>query len=96
MTESLTPVQINRTRIRSDEIPFDPHFARRASERSVSVEEAKAVINNHDSKQKQYIGEHKGVVFRFAKSSGGARLTVVAEVKNDECWIITSFYEQVQ
>jgi hypothetical protein len=70
-----------------------PHFARRVSERSVSVEEAKAVVKYCDHKQKQYIGEHKGIVFRFSKTVEGVKLCVVAELKNDECWLITGFYE---
>ena len=70
-----------------------PHFARRIAERVVSVEEAKAVVKYNDQKQKQYAGEHKGTVFRFSKTADGVTLIVVAEVKNNECWLITAFYE---
>lgn len=70
-----------------------PHFNRRTGERSVSVEEAKAVVKYPDQKVKQYTGEHRGTVFRFSKVVNGVKLTVVAEVKKDECWLITTFYE---
>jgi hypothetical protein len=70
-----------------------PHFARRTAERIVSIEEAKSVVKYSDFKQKQYTGEHRGTVFRFSKTVDGTTLTVVAEVKNNECWLITGLYE---
>jgi hypothetical protein len=72
-----------------------PHFYRRTGDRVVSVEEAKAVVKYPDKKDKQYTGEHKGLVIRFAKEASGRTLIVVAEIKNDECWLITTFYESV-
>jgi len=70
-----------------------PHFARRHAERDFPVEEAKAVVKYCDRKQKQYNGEHKGVVYRFSKTIDCDTLIVIAEVKNNECWLITGFYE---
>jgi hypothetical protein len=41
----------------------------------------------------QYRGEHEGDVYRLSKHLGAQWLTVAAEIKGSECWIITGFYE---
>jgi hypothetical protein len=69
------------------------HAMLRIAERGLSLDAMKDVIKYHDSKQLQYRGEHGGMVFRFAKTVDGRKLTVVAETKKQECWILTGFYE---
>jgi hypothetical protein len=69
------------------------HAKRRIEERGLSLDEMKNVLKYPDSKRWQYRGEHGGVVFRFAKAAGGRKLTVVAEVKKSDCWILTGYYE---
>jgi hypothetical protein len=72
---------------------FSTHAKRRIAERRLSPEQMKDVVKYPDHKQSQYRGEHGGVVYRFAKTLGGRRLTVVAETKKEQCWILTGFYE---
>jgi hypothetical protein len=72
---------------------FTAHAQQRIEERGLSVEALKDVIKYHDHKQKQYAGEHGGTVFRFSKAVAHAKLTAVAEIKRNDCWILTGFYE---
>ena len=68
------------------------HVLIRIAERGLSLQTLKDVVRYADRKQKQYAGEHGGGVFRFSKTTGGTKITVVAEVKGRECWLITAFY----
>jgi hypothetical protein len=51
----------------------------------------KDVVKYPQQKQKQYRGEHGGDVFRFSKRRGNVNLTVVAEIKRQQCWLITGW-----
>jgi len=61
-------------------------------EREVSIEAMKDVVNSHDSKTQQYLGMHGGFVYRFSKTIDVRKLTVIAEIKKEECWLISAFY----
>lgn len=69
------------------------HAAERASERNLSVEDLKNVVNYPDNKAKQRTGPHGGIIYRFRKCVDGRTLVCVAEVKNGNCWLVTGFYE---
>jgi hypothetical protein len=69
------------------------HSAVRASERNLSFEDLKNVVNYSDSKQRQGKGAHGGQLTRFRKSVDGKTLVAVAEIKGNECWIVTGYYE---
>ena len=53
----------------------------------------KDVVNYPDAKTQQYRGLHGGYVYRFYKTVGKATLVVVAEVKKDECWLMSAWNE---
>ena len=36
-------------------------------------------------------GEHGGFVYEFTRQRGRRMLTVIAEVKQNECWLITGW-----
>jgi hypothetical protein len=63
----------------------------RSRERGLPLEAMKQIVNNHDARRQQYRGEHGGFVYKFVKTVEGKKLAVVAEVKNDECWLISGF-----
>ena len=69
------------------------HSASRASERNLSFEDLKNVVNYPDSKQKSGRGAHGGQLTVFRKSVDGKILVAVAEIKNQDCWIVTGYYE---
>jgi len=56
------------------------HSASRASERSLSFEDLKNVVNYPDSKQKSERGAHGGQLTVFRNSVGGKTLVAVAEI----------------
>lgn len=70
---------------------FSEHARRRVSERELSEEQIRDVVNYHDKKRQQYKGEHGGFVYRFEKTVDGSTLVVAAEIKRQEAWIVTSF-----
>jgi hypothetical protein len=69
------------------------HAERRINERGLSVEALKDVIKYHDHVDQQARGTHGGFMYRFQKTVDGKTLVVAAEVKKDECWIATGYYE---
>jgi hypothetical protein len=52
----------------------------------------KEVVNSPHSRTQQYLGNHSGFVYRFSKTIAGRRVAVIAEIKKDECWLISAFY----
>lgn len=69
------------------------HARQRSAERGVSLEAMKDVVNYHQSRIQQYLGDHGGFVYRFKKAVDRKTLVVAAEVKGTECWLLTGFYE---
>jgi hypothetical protein len=67
------------------------HANERSEQRSIPLIEMIEIINHHDSKTQQYKGDHGGFVYKFKKTKNGKLVSVIAEVKGDECWIISAF-----
>lgn len=70
------------------------HVERRASERGFTVEQAMLTINEPGSivKTPPRRGNHGGMLWLFFREFEGRTLVVVAEIKLDECWIITGYW----
>ena len=68
------------------------HARIRREERIISIEAMKDVVKYPQTKRQQYRGEHGGFVYRFGKAVNGRTLVVVAEIKAQECWLISAFY----
>jgi len=51
------------------------------------------VIRNPSRRVQHRRGEHGGFVSEFTRRSGGQTVTVIAEVKQHECWLITGWRE---
>ena len=68
------------------------HARQRSRERNISLETTKDVVKYHQSKTQQYRGNHGGFVYKFKKTVEGKILAVVAEIKKDECWLMSGFY----
>jgi len=49
------------------------------------------VVRNAARRVQHRRGEHGGFVYEFIRSSGGQTLTVIAEVNQDQCWLITGW-----
>ena len=64
----------------------------RMEQRGLNVEAMQDTLKYASETQMQYRpGEHKGIVYRFSKMRGEVKLTVVAEVCGQECWILTGW-----
>jgi len=50
-----------------------------------------AVVINRKRRAQHRRGEHGGFVYEFVRESEGETLTVIAEVKKTECWLITGW-----
>jgi len=72
------------------------HLEKRARERGFSVEQAKVTVNDASSILKTPIrkGNHGGLIQLFFRAFESRILVVVAEVKQNECWIITGYWEE--
>jgi hypothetical protein len=72
------------------------HIEKRARERGFSVQEAMLTINEPASNYKTppRKGNHGGFIWLFSRAFDGRILVVVAEVKANECWIITGYWEE--
>ena len=62
-------------------------------DRGITPDAIRDVVEYPNRRRYQYAGDHGGYVFRFSKLRHGFKLVVVAEVKDQECWLITCFYE---
>ena len=61
------------------------------AERGLSLDAMKDVVKYPQQRQRQERGEHGGIVFRFSKKRGQAKMTVVAEIKGQDCWLISGW-----
>lgn len=68
------------------------HARLRSGQREIPLQAMKDVVNYPDAKRQQYRGEHGGFVYKFTKVVDGDTLAVIAEVKKDECWLISAFW----
>jgi hypothetical protein len=67
------------------------HAGIRRGQRAVSLQDMRDVVNHHDAKRQQYRGEHGGFVYKFIKNTGLSQQVVVAEVKAEECWLMSAW-----
>lgn len=72
------------------------HVAKRARERRFTVEQAILTIDHpgHILKTPPRRGNHGGMIWLFSRAFGNRILIAVAEVKNNECWIITAYWHE--
>ena len=70
------------------------HVEKRALERGFTVAQAMLAINDPGSilKTPPRRGNHGGMLWLFFRDFEGKTLTVVAEIKLHECWIITGYW----
>ena len=62
-------------------------------DRNISSENAKNVVKYADEEKKLQNGQNGGILKSFTKTVDGRKLTVIAELKNNECWLATAYYE---
>ena len=62
-------------------------------ERELSSEHAKNVVRYSSEKTMMRPGIRGGKIYRYKKTEDGRTLVVVAEVRNNEFWIMTAYYE---
>jgi len=67
------------------------HVQQRMLQRGLSVQDLKDVVKYAQNPFKQKQGTHGGTIYRFSKQRGRVTVTVVAEVKSQECWLITGW-----
>ena len=72
------------------------HIGKRARERGFTVEQATLTIDEPASilKTPERKGNHGGFIWLFFRAFESRILVVVAEVKRNECWIITGYWEE--
>ena len=72
------------------------HVEKRARERGFTVEQAMLSINDPASilKTPPRKGNHGGLIWLFFRRFESRILIVVAETKDNECWIITGYWEE--
>ena len=68
------------------------HMALRLSERKISLEHAKNVVHYGVEEKQLRRGGNGGILTRFAKTDCGRKLVVIAEIKNNDCWLATVYY----
>jgi hypothetical protein len=52
----------------------------------------KDVVKYATTKKQQYRGNNGGFVYKFTKTVDGNTVSVVAELKKGECWLISAFH----
>ena len=76
------------------EIHDTTHVEKRAKERGFTFQQAVETVNDPATilKTSPRRGNHGGMIWLFSRVFGGRVLTIVAEIKNHECWIITGYW----
>lgn len=71
------------------------HAESRARERGFTLEQAALTVNEPGSilKTPPRRGNQGGFIWMFFRAFEGKMLVIVAETKNDECWIITGYWD---
>ena len=67
------------------------HAGKRRAQRGLSAVEMQAAVINPERRAQHRRGEHGGFGYEFVRESEGETLTVIAEVKKTECWLITGW-----
>ena len=70
------------------------HQALRLAERELSLEEVKNVVKYPDRREILNRGNHGGNLKKIWKTVNDKTLVVVAEIKREECWLATAYYEE--
>jgi hypothetical protein len=70
-----------------------PHMLRRIRERRLNLDNVKAVIRSPNRVKDQGRGKHGGIKRKYWKTAGDHTMVVVAEIKGNDCWLITGFYD---
>ena len=72
------------------------HIDKRARERGFTVGQAMLTVSEPASILKTSLrkGDHGGFIWLFSRAFEGKVLVVVAEIKGNECWIITGYWEE--
>jgi len=68
------------------------HMAQRAVDRELSLEAVKDVVCYADEEKRLRNGDNGGIVYKFKKTDSRA-LVVIAEIRNNNCWLATAYYE---
>ena len=70
------------------------HAETRARQRGFTIEQAMLTINEPSSilKTPPRRGNHGGMLWLFFRAFESRTLVVVAEIKLNECWIITGYW----
>lgn len=67
------------------------HADKRRAECGLTVAEMRDVVCNPSGRVQHRRGEHGEFVYEFVRSSGSQTLTVIAEVKQNQCRLITGW-----
>ncbi len=67
------------------------HFIFRSDMRNLSIENIKNVVRYPDKQRRIEKGDHGGIVYTFEKNVDDVTLKVVAEIKSNDCWLITAY-----
>lgn len=51
-------------------------------------------VCDHERRVQYERGMHGGFIYEFHKMVAGKKLVVIAEVKKQECWLITGYHEE--
>lgn len=70
------------------------HAGTRRQERQLSFEQMKNTVCQHQRRIQHQRGEHGGFVYEFHQRAAGKTLVVIAELKRQECWLITGYHEE--
>ena len=71
------------------------HVAKRGRERGFTIDQAILTVEQPEKilKTPPRRGNHGGMIWIFSRPFNRGMLTIVAEVKGNECWIITGYWE---
>ncbi|MBI2927679.1 MAG: hypothetical protein HYY24_18440 [Verrucomicrobia bacterium] len=70
------------------------HLLIRQTEREFSLENVKMTVNYPQHRIKiGTTGQHGGIRWKFKKTVEGRTLVIVAEIKKNDCWLATAYYE---
>ena len=68
------------------------HAQQRSLERDLSLELMENVIEIHTARREvRRPGVNGGIVYQFTRASADETITVIAEVRKTECWLVTAY-----
>lgn len=69
------------------------HFAQRAAERNLSVEEIKEAVRRPTRRRKLKADGDGGILYRFERIGRDGALVVIANLRRDEARLVTAYHE---